>query len=386
MGGSSAPSFPTDHRGAPPNPVDLAARIDRFAPRLVGRLARVPAILEFTRAVNASSDPGRVAGVLVSRAAAWLPAACRAVVEPGSRGDAVVLAGSGLGPREESPVRTVGSWVLGRSRVWSSADLSRDGRVPPGPAVSAVGLPLICRMRTVAALVVLDGQPAAVAPRLPSALRRALRTVLEPAAIALDNARRIQRAERLAGTDDLTGLCNVRALTDTLRREAARAARTGQPLSLIVIDLDEFKRINDAHGHLRGSRALAEVAALLRKNVRTTDFAARLGGDEFAVLLPGTGRHGAVTVGDRLRERIARQVFLRREGLDVRLTASVGASTASGPAATAGAVIELADNALYQAKAGGGNRTECIGPGSQPGNERRDTTFDALLSFERSGH
>ena len=273
-----------------------------------------------------------------------------------------MLAGSGLGPREQASVLAVGSRVLRRRQVWSSADLSRDGRVPPGPAVAAVAVPLARAMRPVAALVFLDSRPACAAPRLSGTLRRALGRVLETAAIALDNARRVQRAETLAGTDDLSGLCNVRALTDTLRRELARASRTARPVSLIVIDLDGFKGINDRYGHLRGNRALIEVAGLLRESVRQTDCAARLGGDEFAVVLPDTGRDGAVVAGDRLRARIAHHVFLRREGLDVRLAVSVGAATATAAAVSAGALLEQADRALYRAKAGGGNRTECDGP------------------------
>ena len=324
-------------------------------------------LVDFIREVNAPSDPGRIAEVLVSRAGSWLPGTCRAVVGPASCGDLAVLAGSGLGHREEASVLTIGSWALRRSQVWSSADLSADGRVSPGPAVSALALPLICRRRAVAVLVVLDRRPAAAAPQLPGALRRALPLALEPAALALDNARRIQRAERLAGTDDLTGLSNVRALTDRLRREVARASRGGQPLSLILIDLDRFKRVNDRHGHSCGSRVLIELAALLRRSMGQTDCVARLGGDEFSVVLPETGAGGAVAAGERLRVRIARHLFQQREGLDVRLTASVGAATTSGARVTAGALLERADHALYRAKAGGGNRTECDGPDSPAG-------------------
>ena len=338
------------------------------------------------RAVSASSDPARVAEVLVARVSSWLPGTCRAVLEPGSSGQAAILARSGLGLREEASVRTIGSWVLRHSRIWRSADLSRDHRVSRGPTASALALPLTCRARTVAALVVLDKRPSACVSRLTRGPRRGLRLVLEPAAIALDNARRIRRAERLAGTDDLTGLCNVRAVTDTLRREVTRASRAGQPLSLMVIDLDGFKGVNDRHGHPRGSRVLMEVAALLRGSMRRTDFVARLGGDEFAVVLPDTGGKGAASAGERLRARIAHRVFLQREGLDVRLTASVGAATASGPGVTVDALLERADDALYRAKAGGGNRTECDGPDPRPGNERRDTTFDTVVSVERSGH
>jgi diguanylate cyclase (GGDEF)-like protein len=332
-------------------------RVERGAPLLIRRLGRATTVVELIRAANAVSDPVRVADVVVARAASWLPAPCWAVVGSRVGGSPVVLAARGLGPREATAVRAFGSWTLRRSRVASAADLSVDARVPHGPAVAAVALPLACRTRTVAALVGLDNGVASTAPRLPRALRRALRLVLEPAAIAFDNARRIEQAERRAVTDDLTGLYNVRALTVALRREAALATRTGRPLSALVIDLDGFKQINDRYGHLRGSRVLVEVSALLRDGTRETDVVARFGGDEFAVLLPDTAGEGAIMVGDRLRARIARHVFLRRVGCCVRVTASVGVATTSGPAASAAGLLELADRALYHVKAGGGNRT-----------------------------
>lgn len=331
--------------------------MERRAPLLVRRLGRATTVVELMRAAGAAPDPSRVADVVTARAGAWLPAPCWAVVGPQAGGAPVVLAGRGLGPREAPAVRALGSWVLRRSRVASSADLSRDARVPHGPAAAAVALPLACRARTVAALVGLDSGVASRAPRLPGALRRALRLVLEPAAFALDDARRLEQAERLAGTDDLTGLFNVRALTDTLRRESARASRTARPLSVLVIDLDGFKKVNDEHGHLCGSRVLIEVAALLRDGLRETDAVARCGGDEFALVLPETRAEGAVAAGERLRARIAGHVFLRRAGRAVRLTASVGAATTNGAAMSGTGLLDLADRALYDMKAAGGNRT-----------------------------
>ena len=123
---------------------------------------------------------------------------------------------------------------------------------------------------------------------------RAIRTLLEPAAVALDNALQLKRAEALSVTDDLTRLYNSRYLNQVLRRETKRASRSGRPLSLLFIDLDGFKSINDTHGHLFGSRALVEAATVIRGSARETDVVARFGGDEFALDPAGyRGRGGA---------------------------------------------------------------------------------------------
>ena len=137
----------------------------------------------------------------------------------------------------------------------------------------------------------------------------------------------LKRAEALSVTDDLTSLYNSRYLNQVLRRESKRASRNGRPLSLLFIDLDGFKAVNDTHGHLCGSRALVEAAAVIRGSARETDVVARFGGDEFALVLPDTGGEGAFAVGERIRERLAAHQFLAGDGLDIRLTASVGVAT-----------------------------------------------------------
>jgi len=207
----------------------------------------------------------------------------------------------------------------------------------------------------VGALVAFDRAAATQRPRLAPAVLRSMNVLLEPAALALDSALRLKRAEELSVTDDLTQLYNSRYLNQVLRRETKRASRSGRPLSLLFIDLDGFKGINDAHGHLYGSRALVEAAALIRGSARETDVAARFGGDEFAIVLPDTGGEGAFSVGERVRERVAAHQFLFDDGLDVRLTASVGVATLPDVAASAEELVAAADRAMYQVKDSGKN-------------------------------
>ncbi len=307
------------------------------------------------RTVNGTLDPARIAELIVERAADWVPAPCWAVVSSDLSGQLSVLADRSLDTEMAQPVHSIAAWVMERGEEFTSADVRRDARVSADVAASVVAFPLSCRGRSVGALVALDRAPSVREPRLPPVLLRSVRVLLEPASAALDNAMLLKRAEALSVTDDLTHLYNSRYLDLVLRRETKRASRSGRPLSLLFLDLDGFKAVNDTHGHLHGSRALVEAAAVIRGSARETDVVARFGGDEFALVLPDTGGDGAFAVGERIRERIAAFTFLAGDGLTIHLTVSVGVATLPDVAASAEELMAAADAAMYQVKDRGKN-------------------------------
>jgi diguanylate cyclase (GGDEF)-like protein len=240
-------------------------------------------------------------------------------------------------------------------KVYSSASVAGDRRLPDAAAVAVIAFPLVCRGRTMGALVAIDRIAARRPPKFAPGTLTALLAAIEPGAIAVENALRVQRAEALSVTDDLTQLYNSRYLSQVLRRETKRASRSGRPLSLLFIDLDGFKGINDTHGHLYGSRALVEAAGVIRLSARETDMVSRFGGDEFALILPDTGSEGAVAVGERIRDRIAAHSFLQDAGLAIGLTVSVGVATLPDVAASADGLVQAADEAMYWVKEHGKN-------------------------------
>jgi diguanylate cyclase (GGDEF)-like protein len=321
------------------------------------RLARADVLAEMIRAVNASLEPERVADAIVSQVAEWIPAPGWLVMANDEATGPLTITTRALPSALETSAQAVGAWILRTGSLFCSADVSLDRRLArlESEAAAVIGFPLECRGRTIGALVALDRVPASREPKFGAATLAAFRTVLEPGAFALDNALRVQRAEALSVTDDLTQLYNSRYLSQVLRRETKRASRSGRPLSLLFIDLDGFKGINDTHGHLSGSSALVEAAAVIRISARETDIVARFGGDEFALVLPDTGSEGAAAVGERVREKIAGHFFLRKQGLDIKLTVSVGVATLPDVAASAEQLIQAADEAMYWVKDHGKN-------------------------------
>ena len=186
-----------------------------------------------------------------------------------------------------------------------------------------------------------------------------IRESVAQAAPVLANLRNLAVAEIRAATDGLTGLPNKRAATDALKRMFAQASTTGSPLTLLLLDLDHFKQINDQRGHAVGDQVLANVGAVLRSVLRTRDFAGRNGGEEFAVLLPDTTVCDALEIAERVRAAIAE---ISLPGSDVRVTVSIGVGGFPDHASTLDRLERLADAALYLAKRHGRNRIELAEP------------------------
>ena len=161
-----------------------------------------------------------------------------------------------------------------------------------------------------------------------------------------------EELERLSRTDGLTGLPNRRHLMETLEKEVRRAERNVRPFTLLMIDVDHFKRYNDAFGHLAGDDVLKRLAGVLLAAVRAADYAARYGGEEFTVVLPETPLDGALEVAERIRVRMAEEVFGTKGS---RVTLSIGLGEFPVDGTTPEAVIAGADGALYRAKERGRN-------------------------------
>jgi diguanylate cyclase (GGDEF)-like protein len=238
----------------------------------------------------------------------------------------------------------------GRASSASKLKESRDAGLTMPPPLE---VPITYRNSIIGTLVVEDDAPGRIWEDEEVLM---VKTVSDQLAVAISHARLFHQMQTQAMTDGLTGLFNHRYFQECLDREINRADRNNDRVSLILLDLDQLKRINDLYGHRTGDTALRHVAEIMRGTVREVDICARYGGEEFVVILPQCGREDALKVAERLREAIA-TVPIPIAG---QVTASLGCATYPSAAKTKEELVEMADRAMYLAKAAGRNKVRTL--------------------------
>ncbi|MEE8184481.1 MAG: sensor domain-containing diguanylate cyclase [Acidobacteriota bacterium] len=324
---------------------------------------RMHIMRDISAAANSHLDPDKVIGSVMEKARRILP--CEAwslFLLDESRNRLFIRTSSSSRKDPRMAVsEAIPQWVVRRREPLLVT--CREGKIREFPlrngsvgekVRSVLCLPLRSRSRIIGALQLVNRPRGEV---FTPADRDFLFGLLEPASIAIENALLFRKAEALSVTDDLTRLYNARYLNHMLHREVERSRRYGFQVSLIFLDLDGFKEVNDQYGHLAGSRALVEVGAVLKGTVRSIDVVSRFGGDEFTVVLPQTGVQGAATIAERIRSQLQKEVFLEDLGLEVRITASFGVATFPDHGSDKDDLIAQADRAMYSVK---GNRKNAV--------------------------
>lgn len=261
-----------------------------------------------------------------------------------------------LGDTHPGTITLGACWALRRGRL-HHADGATQLRCEhvDARATAHACLPVHAHGENLGVLTLWATDPAALARVLEPSRQIVLTALAEQTGLAVANLRLRETLRALALRDPLTGLYNRRFVDEWLDRELQRALRNGESVSVLMMDIDHFKRFNDTHGHDGGDAALRDVGALLLGTIRASDVACRLGGEEFALLLPGTASGGAETLAEKLRAAAEELAIPCRGPALGRLTLSIGVATFPEAGATADDVLHAADQALYRAKAQGRN-------------------------------
>jgi diguanylate cyclase (GGDEF)-like protein len=357
------------HVALPQEPKEVLARLKATPIRRVSRRRhsraaasaskRLAILTDIVKTANSILEPKKVIELIMARIQELIPSdAWSMLMVDEERGELTFELALGEKSKDLSGFRVklgegIAGWVAETGRPTIVNDTSRDPRFAGKfdaetqfRTRSILCAPLISRGRTIGVVEIINRKGG----RFTRADLDMLHTLVDPCAIAIENAILFQKAEQLTITDDLTKLFNSRYLNLYIGREIKRCKRHGIPLSVIFLDLDGFKGVNDQYGHLAGSRTLSEVGQILLSAVRESDVLARYGGDEFVVVLPETPSGGAQVIAERIRRAIEEHAFLEAQGLKAHISASFGVATYPDHALTPEGLIQKADQAMYRVK------------------------------------
>jgi len=332
------------------------------------RAERIAAISRLARIISASLDIGVIYQAFAAEVKRLIRYDRMGVVVPDDSGKGLRMfqlaadqpTAGGRGSLWPDRKGTGIEWVLSRRQPHIEPDLAEAGRFVEDETLlkagirSSLRLPLIAKGEAIGALFLDSTTPHCYGERE----LELLVPFSEQLAIAMEKVRLFQETNRLAITDELTGLFNHRHFYHQLEQEFRRAQRYGRPLSLIMLDIDFFKRYNDINGHLAGDQALRLIAGRLRSNTRGVDIVTRYGGDEFGIILPETDLNQALVQAERIRCAMTRPPP-GVQGLTggETVTVSLGVACLGPDMRQVEDLVRAADQALYRSKAEGGNQT-----------------------------
>ena len=248
----------------------------------------------------------------------------------------------------------IAGWVVKEKKTLMVEDVSKDGRftghvdrITGFETKSIIAIPLLFQGSAIGVIELINVEDF-------DSIRDSKLTLLsilaDFAAIAISNARNYQHINRLTITDDLTGLYNSRYLHQMLDEKFSTCLKENKPISLVFMDIDHLKKVNDTHGHLAGTMVISEFGRVIREVMRPSDLGARYGGDEYILVLIDTPKSEALEITQTLRQKVKKKHFLTSMGLDIHLTASFGIATFPHDADSKESTIKIADKLMYKIK------------------------------------
>lgn len=337
----------------------LREEVDRLTGDVRSKSDELSVVLEIGRVLTSSLELPKVLAKIMERIRTMVGAETWSVLLMDERNGDLVLevVKGGLGDLRRKRVKLgegVAGWAAEERAAKIVADVSREPRfkknvdsVRGSVTRSVMAVPIMSKNGLLGVMEMINK---AGGEGFTQADLHLVSRLVDQTAIAIERGEMYKRMADLVITDDLTKLFNMRYLDRTLEVEIERAMRYNLSVSLIFMDIDFFKKVNDAYGHLIGSKLLVEVSQLLLRGLRRVDIVARYGGDEFVLVLPQTNVEAAKAIAERLRKSMEKHVFMKADNLSLRLTASFGIASYPDHADTKEELMRLADEAMYQVK------------------------------------